>query len=305
METFEWKFEKTPKFIQLETTIVCQAKCYFCPQNGVTRTPKFMPLEMIDSILSQTKGLGIVFRPFILNEPFADKRMVEIVNKIKADPTAKVEFNTNGEFVTEKISEGLLAAGVDFMRFSVDGITKKTFDETRGINFDKVYHNVQYFLKRAQETKHHCHIELRMIKLPGTEQEQKEYEKFWTTLGANVVFTKLYRYPWQGQTEAINKPCFKILDEMFIYVSGEVTLCCWDSNERAVVGDLKKESLLDIWNGPKLNEYRKLLANGQRDKILLCSRCDAFKDLDFSKVKNKSGNAIIWKDYNELHQNIN
>jgi MoaA/NifB/PqqE/SkfB family radical SAM enzyme len=248
-----------------------------------------MDMKVIEKILAETKGLGITYRPFILNEPFADKRMPEIVKKIKADPTAKVEFNSNGELVTPVIAEKLFEAGLDAIRFSVDGITKKTFDETRGISFDKVYAHVGNFVKRAQELKHPVDVEVRMIRLPGTEDEQKEFKKYWEDRGAKVIFTDLYRYPWEGQTETdlVSKPCLKVLDETFVYVDGRVTLCCWDSAERAVVGDVKEENLLDIWNGAKLREYRDMLAVGNRKDILLCSKCDAYKNLDFTQINGK------------------
>jgi MoaA/NifB/PqqE/SkfB family radical SAM enzyme len=284
---FEYEYEKIPRYLQIETTIVCQATCWFCPQKKATRRPLFMDMQVVDKILDETRGLEITYRPFILNEPFADKRMPEIVKKIKSDSTARVEFNSNGELVNPVVAEKLFEAGVDTMRFSVDGITKKTFDETRGINFDKVYAHVGNFVKRAQELNHHVKIEVRMIRLPGTEDEQKEFQKYWTDKGAKVVFTDLYSYPWEAQTEAVNKPCLKILDETYIYVDGRVTLCCWDSAERAVVGDVKTENLMDIWNGEKLRAYRELLAVGHRDKIHLCSRCDAYKNLDFAAIRGK------------------
>jgi len=284
---FIQQYQKTPRYMQIETTIVCQASCWFCPQKKATRRPLFMDMAVLDKILAETRGLGITYRPFILNEPFADKRMPEIVKKIKSDPTARVEFNSNGELVTPAVAEKLFEAGVDVMRFSVDGITKKTFDETRGINFDKVYANVGNFLKRAQELKHPVEIEVRMIRLPGTEDEQKDFKKYWEERGANVVFTDLYSYPWEAQTEAIQKPCLKVADETFVYVDGRVTLCCWDSAEREVVGDVKTENIIDIWNGEKLKSLRKLLDAGDRAAINLCSRCDAYKNVDFSKFKGE------------------
>ena len=87
-----------------------------------------------------------------------------------------------------------------------------------------------------------------------------------------------------AQKNVVKKPCLKVLDQMFIYVDGQVTLCCWDSAERAIVGDSKIENTLKIWNGPILARYRDLLSNGDREKILLCSRCDAYENLDFSKI---------------------
>jgi molybdenum cofactor biosynthesis enzyme MoaA len=288
MSLLEWNFAKAPKYLQIETTIVCQAVCSFCPQKKATRRPLFMDEKVIDKIIEETQGHSIVYRPFILNEPFADKRMPAIVKKIKKDKTATVEFNTNGELVSEKMGAELLEAGVDVMRFSVDGIRKETFNEARGINFDRTYKNVKAFIERAIKENHPVDLEVRMIKLPNTEEEQIEFKKFWESTGARVLFTDLYSYPWELQNRTVHKPCLKVLDQMFVYVDGQVTLCCWDSAERAVVGDTKLENTLDIWNGPILGRYRELLAHGQRDKILLCSRCDAYENFDFSKISTST-----------------
>ena len=272
-------YEKSPRFLQIETTILCPGKCSFCPQKKVIRQPKIMEWWLIEKILNETGGHGIVYRPFLLNEPFTDPRMIDIVKMIKKDHSASVEFNTNAELLTPEISDRILDAGVDIMRFSVDGITKKTFNETRGLNFDRVYSNVKYFIHRAKIGNYHVKIELRMIRFPGTEAEQVQYKTFWEGQGASVVFTDLYRYPWEGQTNSIQRSCKKILREMFIYVNGRVTLCCWDTSERAIVGDINHEQVLSVWNGEKIRHFRKLLAEGLREKIPLCSRCDAYKDL--------------------------
>jgi hypothetical protein len=68
---------------------------------------------------------------------------------------------------------------------------------------------------------------------------------------------------------------------MFFYVNGKATLCCWDSHERAVIGDVRKQHVLDIWDGAINRRYRSLLAEGRRREILLCSRCEAYKDRHF------------------------
>ncbi len=285
MKPFIYRYEKFPRYIQIETTIICQANCYFCPQKKATRRPLIMEWNIIEKVLDETKGLGITYRPFILNEPFSDKRMVAVVKQIKTDPTAKVEFNTNGELMTHDITDRLLDLGVDTMRFSIDGITKETFDETRGIKFDKVYDNVGYFVEKSVKENYPVDIEVRMIRFPGTEKEQIQYKTFWEDKGAKVVFTDLYRYPWEGQTESITQACLKILDETFVYVDGRVTLCCWDYAERAIMGDVKTENILDIWNGLTMQKHRDLLSHGNRKDIHLCSRCDAYKDLDFNQIQ--------------------
>lgn len=277
------QYADAPKYIEIETTILCNATCWFCPQSNTLRQPNYMEEWVWKKIVDETRNIGTIYRPFLLNEPFFDRRMPLIAKYIKEDPTAGLEFNTNGSVLTPKVADQIIDSGVDVVRFSVDGLYRKTFDESRGLNYDQVYDNVKYFLKSARESGKDIVTEVRMIRFPGTEKEQEEFKAFWEQQGpTEVVFTDLYRYPWEGQTEAVHLPCPKIEDELFFYVDGTATLCCWDSNGRALIGDVKTENALDIWNGQKIKNCRSLLDAGKRDEIELCSRCDAFKSWDFS-----------------------
>lgn len=275
-------YDTKPAYIQIETTLVCNGDCWFCPQKEATRRPFYMEDRIWRKIIDETRGLGIIYRLFLINEPFADKRMIDIVRYIREDPTAQVEFNTNGELLTPDITDQLIDVGVEVMRFSVDGIRQETFVQSRQIDYDTVYNNVEYFLEAANRTGKDIRTEVRMIKLPGTEEEQKEYKDYWEARNPTaVIFTDLYDYPWTGQTESLSLPCIKIIDQMFFYVDGRATLCCWDASERQIVGDVREEEVLNIWNGEALNRCRQILDEGRRDEIHLCSRCDAYKHFDF------------------------
>ncbi len=277
------QYQPSPTYIQIETTIKCNATCWFCPQNNTLRQPNYMETQVWQKIIDQTRGLGITYRPFILNEPFADKRMTEIVQYIKQDSTAKVEFNTNASMLTPKVTDQLLAIGIDAMRFSIDGLYRSTFDESRGISYDRVYDHVKYFLAANRDANYPALTEVRMIKLPDTEQEQQKFKTYWQQYQPDkIIFTDLYRYPWEGQTQALNVPCLKIENEMYFYVDGTVTLCCWDTTGRQIIGDVKTQNVLDIWNGETLSHCRHLLDQGQRDQLELCKRCDAYANVDFS-----------------------
>ncbi|MEI6092574.1 MAG: radical SAM protein [bacterium] len=280
MKYKKYNYKKTPDYVQIETNILCNAKCDFCTQRQVTRRPFIMEDSVWKKIIDDTRGLGITYRPFLLNEPFTDKRMVEICKYIKQDKTAKIEFNTNAELLTPQITDLLLEIGIETMRFSIDAFYEDKYQERRkGLNFKTVVNNIEYFCIKAKNNK--THTEARMIAFPGTEEEQKLFIKKWEPIADKATITSLYRYPWEGQEEVVYKPCLKTRDEMFFYVDGRATLCCWDTSERAIIGDIKEQKALDIWNGEVLQKYRELLDQGQRDKITLCSRCDAYKNLKF------------------------
>ena len=280
-----------PRYIQLETVTKCNARCEFCPQNEIMRDPARMPEATWKKIVDDTRGLGITYRPFLTNEPFVDNRMPEMVRYIKEnDPTATVEFNTNGELVTEKLSIDLLEAGVDIMRFSIDGLSRETYEPSRlGINYDKVMERTQRFLELWDEGGYRDKVftELRMIEVPENTHEIEAYRDFWGPRCSEVLITQMYQWPWTGQLrdDVVMKPCLKVLDEMFFYSNGNATICCWDVHERAVIGNVLEQSVQEIWESYAARCMRATLNDGRRDLLHLCSRCNAYKDYDFSKFE--------------------
>jgi len=271
-----------PDYIQIETNIACNADCPFCPQKSLRRRPHRMHDEVWTKIIDETRGLGITYRPFLINEPLSDKRMGKIMQYIREDDTARIEINSNGELMTEQMAHDILDAGIDVIRFSIDGFSEQTFSQSRvGVNYEHTVDRTLKFIRLAKKKGGAKRIEVRMIDLDVNRREHAAYKKFWADAGAIPIITSFYRWPWEPGVKGVNLPCMKVLNEMFFYVNGKATICCWDSHERAVIGDVTKQHVLDIWNGAINDQYRSLLAEGRRDEILLCSRCEAYKDHQF------------------------
>jgi MoaA/NifB/PqqE/SkfB family radical SAM enzyme len=278
----ELAYTKTPRALQIETNLACNAKCPFCPYSHLDRGPKFMEDWIWKKIVDETRGLGIIYRPFLINEPLSERRLATIMRYIKEDATAKVEINSNAGLMTEKRALEVLDAGLDVARFSVDGFSRETYEPARpGVDYDAVVRNVNRFVELRDQGGYECFVDVRMIDMPENRHEHAAYKEYWKPRVDDVLIVPLYRWPWEGQEKPVMKPCLKILDEMFFYTDGTAPLCCWDSAGRGLVGDVKKESVLDIWNGVTMRAMRDLLDRGRRDLIHLCSRCDAYADVKF------------------------
>ncbi len=267
-----------PKVVQIETTLACNAECPFCSHSTLTRRPRRMADWLWKKIIDETRGLGVTYRPFLINEPLADHRLGEIMRYIRQDDTAQIEINSNGELMKEERAKEILDAGVDIIRFSIDGFSAETFSKSRvGLDYDLTVERVHRFVQLARERGGARHVEVRMIAMDYNRHEHEPFVEFWTRAGAIAVITDLYVWPWEPEVKPVQLPCKKVLKEMFFYVNGKATLCCWDSHERGVIGDATREHVLDIWNGELNRRYRGLLAEGKRRELLLCSNCEAYK----------------------------
>ncbi|MDD4857331.1 MAG: radical SAM protein [Candidatus Krumholzibacteria bacterium] len=276
------KLPAQPRYIQIETIIGCDAECPFCPQKQIDRKPVIMPETTWKKIIDDTRGLGITYRPFLQNEALIDKRLARIVAYIKEDATARVEINTNGSLLDEKRGLELIEAGIDIVRFSIDAFSSETFAKCRvGLDYRKVVDNINRFIALPARSRRGVVTEVRMIDMDSSRHEQRDFIEYWSKRADRALIVPLYNWPWDEGVRMVRKPCIKMREEMFFYTDGRAVLCCWDIAGRASIGNVNGESVLEIWNGAARREFAEYLSRGEREKILLCSRCDAYRDRHF------------------------
>jgi radical SAM protein with 4Fe4S-binding SPASM domain len=67
--------------------------------------------------------------------------------------------------------------------------------------------------------------------------------------------------------------CPEVYDKLSINWDGTVSACCGDYDNYMLVGDVKKESLKEIWLSDKMNCYRQILSQNKHDALPLCKTC--------------------------------
>ena len=81
-----------------------------------------------------------------------------------------------------------------------------------------------------------------------------------------------------NRTEMINvskEVCALPLCQMVVRPSGKVSLCCNDPYGRDTLGDLKNNTILEVWYGERYRALRKKLMSG-RENYKHCINCDTF-----------------------------
>ncbi len=73
----------------------------------------------------------------------------------------------------------------------------------------------------------------------------------------------------------LEKMCVKPFRFLNITWKGNALVCCQDYHERVSYGSLENRTLLELWNHPVMNEYRKRLLKKDRS-LPLCCKCDCY-----------------------------
>ncbi len=86
--------------VNLELSTYCNRKCSYCPMSFFPREQEFMPMDLLNQILSQLKEIhyaGAIMLNFY-NEPLLDSHLADKIRIIREQlPHVWIAFNSNGD----------------------------------------------------------------------------------------------------------------------------------------------------------------------------------------------------------------
>lgn len=234
--------------IELETINRCNGECPFCPVNrhDDTREFKKMDEELFKSIIAQLKELNYSGRLAFHsnNEPFLDKRIIDFVKYARQElPNTYIYMYNNGSLLTlDKFKE--IIPHMDKM------IIDNYNDELKLNPNPKIIHE---YCSKDKVLNKKVEIHLRKVH--------------------EVLNTRGGQSPNNNKKKTLNISCVLPFKQVVIRPDGKISLCCNDPLGKFTMGDLTKNTFVEIWNSPKYKKLRKRLAKG-RKTVSLCKYCD-------------------------------
>jgi len=295
-----------PWRLRIEPTNICNFKCVSCP-NAVEKPQHngFMEMALFKKIVDQANNYP---RPTILTlylggEPLLHKELIEMIN-YASKYNMFVELNTNASLLTKEMINQMLDTDLNRIAFSFDDMLPDEYEAFRkNSSYNTTLNNILDFLKAKQERKQFYPIvaiaSLRVFK-SGDEISQPKISDAFVSLFTeyNVVISSGYIHSWAGGFEInegqLSKSAIGISDydmvrkkkvpkcdqpwrDLVINYRGEVVTCCFDLHYKNILGDTKKNDIIDIWNNKKFQALRRTILRKQYDKIPLCSSCAVIK----------------------------
>ena len=264
-----------PDIVQIEATNICNAKCTFCPRDEMERTQGIMDMALYGKIVDECARLGIRhLRMHNYGEAFVDKRLPEKIRYAKDRGIAEVGVITNGSLLGPDVARAIVDAGLDAINISLDAAGKDTFERTRvGLKYDKVIANLEGFLAvRAASGKRRPKLILSFVRQGNSAEEQAFIDR-WSAVADKVHITELHN--WAGtlaQLSNVSFPCYRQWLTLTALWDGRVSLCCADFDGRVVLGDLRTQSIEEVWYSDAYRRVRREhLESGGPD---ICRSCN-------------------------------
>ena len=112
-------------------------------------------------------------------------------------------------------------------------------------------------------------------------------------MGWSLSEVKDFKLGCQGGEKTNQKICPQPFYSLSINFNGLVSVCCVDWSWGTIVGDVKGESLVSIWNGEKMKQFRITHLRGEKNKLKPCANCHYSEILQ--PIKNLVGLDLIAK----------
>jgi len=237
--------------IEIETYNRCNGVCDFCPVSAQweTRPKQKMEMRLFYKIIDELAELNYSGRLalFSNNEPFLDDRILEMHEYAHRKlPKARMHLFTNGTLLTLekfiKIMEYLDELIIDNYNQELDLIPPVKVIKDYCEEHPELVKKVTISLRKPKEV-----LATRGGDAPNR-QEQISYK---------------------------DTTCVNPFIQMVIRPDGKVSLCCNDPLGKNTLGDLNKNSLVEVWYGEKFTKVRAAIKKG-RQFWAHCEFCDVF-----------------------------
>jgi len=264
-----------PDIVQIESTNLCNAKCVFCPRDEMHRRQGVMDFDLYRKVVDECAALGITHvREHNYGEPFLDKQLVEKVRYAKSKGIREVGMISNGSLITEDIARGMIEAGLDAINISVDAAGKEVFESTRvHLDYDTVIANIRTLVRLRNEAgKTHPKLILSFVRQNNSADEQAFIAE-WSKVADKIHITDLHN--WAGtlnERTNVTYPCYRLWLTFTVLWDGRVSMCCADFDGRHIFGDLRTQTIEEVWNSPLYRAARRehLESGGPG----ICRTCD-------------------------------
>ena len=305
----------TPISCHIDVSSLCNYKCSFCFQADVLGMKAvglkrgFMEVDMFKTIVNQMKEFPEKVKKLKIGnhgEPTMHPQLSEMIAYARQSNTADViEMFTNGSKLTPELNKNLVESGLQRVNISLEGLSDERYLQVAGVkqDFSKIVDGVKDLFKQKEAAKSDLIIYVKVAdqthELKGEKKEmfylsdlEKKY--FYDTFGPHCdeIFIEKIVPQWpetqQEQQNDVEKTGMygqqienwkEVCPFVFMYLhfncDGTVSPCTLDWPRKVVIGNVKNQTVKEIWEGQQLRELQVAMLMKKRKCINFCGSCSA------------------------------
>ncbi len=292
--------------VRIEVSTRCNYNCIICPRDKFTRKKETMSFELfkyiLDKIISETSQYRVLTLPG-MGEPLLDDGIDEKIIYAR-EHGFKVLLLTNGARLTVEKFKRLEDIGIDSIRVSLYGNSPETYATIHGLKDLGAFQRIKENITEISRIKKTAEIILTYnVVAEYNESTLNSWIEFWKDKvdllevwrPHNWVDGKNYRIVSHDKLKTCGRPFNSPLQ---VQVDGTVNMCCFDFNGKLLLGDLKSQSLNEIFESDMFEKIVDCHEAGRFEGSgLICTSCD-------QRNSNKS-DVMIYNSKYDIQERVN
>lgn len=277
-----------PSQVIMDVTEACNLQCIHCPHEAMTaegllnKQTHMSPevhKKVIDEVARAGQGHCRYLRYTAQGEPMLNPHIYELLSYAVENSGVQVALTTNGTVLGGPRAAQLLDTGLDVVDISLDAFTARSYEAIRKKgDHARTQANVQNLLRARQEGGHGTRIVVSFVEQEINTGEAEAFEAHWREAGADqVVIRRLHSAGGAMKdllaTPEARYPCLYPWERLSVGADGMVHFCPQDWLRGSLIGDVRSESLADIWTGAKMDTLREAHLQNDYSCHGLCGDC--------------------------------
>lgn len=283
-----------PRINNIEVTNRCNIRCIICPREDLSRPIGDMDLDSFKNIVAMCEKYTDKIGFCGFGEPLLNKDIVAMVEHCYQKKLYS-RVTTNGTLLSERTAQLLVDAHLNEIVIALDGVGKTYNRIRKGADFDQVCDNIENIMKISSSNKSSkTKVMISIVEMEETKEQIAQLKEKWEPKADQIMIRPINDR--DGAQKDLSKianadknnkrkyPCTFLWWEVAILWNGDIISCCVDWDGKYILGNIKEDPLLDIWNNEKARAIRIQHINGEFDKISLCSNCTLGFDSPTPKI---------------------
>ena len=269
--------------LRIEVTTKCNYNCNICPRERLTRAMETMDFELFkyifDKINTETSQYNTLTFPG-MGEPLLDEAIDDKIIYAKKH-NYNILMLTNGSLLTVDRFRRLEDIGMDSIRVSIYGNSSESYNAMHGISNTDSFLRIKENLTEISRIKTKTSLLLTYNVVDGCNDSALEsWIEYWKDKvdllevwrPHNWVDSKDYRAVQKDKLKTCGRPLNTPLQ---IQVDGTVNMCCFDFDGKLLLGDLRTQTLEEIFESSMFNKILRYHTSGDyRGSGIICENCD-------------------------------
>lgn len=288
--------------IRIENTDHCGHRCFFCPREKLTRPMGTMSVADFRLLLGRlSEAIPHYDREVHLHgygEPLLDRSLPEKIRLTREVWPASGPWLTTtlGVRVSEEYLRALIANGLRYLRVSVYGSTRESYRAIHGVDMhDVTLRNYDTILRLAAQERTDLEIvtkdsfvdidERVAAATPGAAPGKADGPKILHNFGDG----RAYNPPKLTSRTACSVIGGWRAGIMVITWDLKVIPCSFDYDATVVFGDLRRQSLAEVFASPARQAFLDAHRSGCGSGYGICANCDAGPFLSLEAAPASAG----------------